>query len=169
MKRDRFEPFYPVVPQVDCKSFKNSQFEVSISEYKMGFKIIRTSNNKVMWVLCKWLLKLVLFSCDYKILNIIFVFRFDSQDVGGFVYSDQFLQISAKFPPDSALYGIAERQSPMFINTTSYRTITLWNRDVAPSDGVCILLSPLRVFCVMDFSIAVCDCHTWCPLDKPDT
>lgn len=47
-KKDRFEPFYPVVPQVDCKTFKNSQFQVKMSEGKMGFKVLRSSTNKVM-------------------------------------------------------------------------------------------------------------------------
>lgn len=108
-KSDRFEPFFPVISPADCKSFDNTQYQVRISEGKMGFQIVRTSNNKVI---------------------------FDSEDIGGLTYSNQFLQINAKLPPDSALFGIGERQSPMQINTSEYSTFTLWNRDAAPTDKI---------------------------------
>lgn len=108
-KKDRFEPFYPVVPDVDCKSFPNSQFQVKISEGKMGFKVLRSSNNKVI---------------------------FDTEDTGALIYANQFLQLNAKLPLGSSLYGIGERQSPMNIKTTEFQTYSLWNRDAAPTDKI---------------------------------
>ncbi|XP_026291972.1 lysosomal alpha-glucosidase [Frankliniella occidentalis] len=107
-KRDRYEPHYPEVPQVQCKSFEKSKFQVKISENKMGFKVLRSPNNVI----------------------------FDSEDIGALIYANQFLQVTARFPSGSLLYGIGERQSPMNIKTSTYQSFTLWNRDVAPTDKV---------------------------------
>ncbi|XP_034250014.1 lysosomal alpha-glucosidase-like [Thrips palmi] len=108
-KKDRFEPFYPVVPQVDCKSSKNNQYQVKISEGKMGFKVLRSSSGKVI---------------------------FDSEDIGALIYANQFLQLNARFPAGSLLYGIGERQSTMNIETSAFQSFTLWNRDAAPTDKI---------------------------------
>ena len=60
---------------------------------------------------------------------------FDSMDVGGFVFSDQLLQISSLLP-SHYVYGLGEHNGP-FLKSTNWKQYTMWNMDSAPSDTVC--------------------------------
>ena len=55
-------------------------------------------------------------------------------DVGGFVFSDQLLQISALLP-SHYVYGLGEHNGPL-LKSTNWKQYTMWNMDSAPSDEV---------------------------------
>ena len=55
-------------------------------------------------------------------------------DVGGFVFSDQLLQISALLP-SHYVYGLGEHNGPL-LKSTNWKQYTMWNSDSAPSDEV---------------------------------
>ena len=56
-------------------------------------------------------------------------------DVGGFVFSDQLLQISALLP-SHYVYGLGEHNGPL-LKSTDWKQYTMWNTDAAPNDEVC--------------------------------
>lgn len=62
--------------------------------------------------------------------------RFDSKNVGGFIFADQFLQISAKF--QGKIYGLGEHQSS-FQLSTNWTKFTMLNHDGIPLPNVCNL------------------------------
>ena len=62
-----------------------------------------------------------------------FLFRFDALDKGGFIFADQFLQISAEF--NGKIYGLGEHQTSLQLNT-SWTRITMFNHDIAPTENV---------------------------------
>ena len=67
-----------------------------------------------------------------------FLFRFNSS-VGGFVYADQFLQISSLLPSHN-IYGLGEHVMGLKLNTV-WQQLTLFSRDIAtPHVSVTILL-----------------------------
>jgi hypothetical protein len=53
---------------------------------------------------------------------------------GGFVYSDQFLQISSLLP-SHFIFGLGENRAP-FLKPTQWSQYTLWTADQWPSVGV---------------------------------
>ena len=55
-------------------------------------------------------------------------------DVGGFVFSDQLLQISALLP-SHYVYGLGEHNGPL-LKSTDWKQYTMWNTDAAPNDEV---------------------------------
>lgn len=61
-------------------------------------------------------------------------FRFDSINIGGMTYADQFLQISAKLP-SKYIYGIGEHQDRLLLST-KWSKLTLFNHDQAPTEHV---------------------------------
>ena len=61
-------------------------------------------------------------------------FSFDSMDVGGFVFSDQLLQISALLP-SHYVYGLGEHNGPL-LKSTNWKQYTMWNTDAAPNNEV---------------------------------
>lgn len=65
-------------------------------------------------------------------------FRFDTKDVGGFVFADQFLQLSTLLPTHY-IYGLGERQDA-FLRSTDWTTTTMWNYDTPPGDKVRIIV-----------------------------
>lgn len=69
--------------------------------------------------------------------NIIAFFSFDTRGVGGFVFSDQFLQMSALMP-SKYIYGLGERRNN-FLLDVNWQEITLFNHDTGPTDNVCII------------------------------
>ncbi|KAK9500130.1 hypothetical protein O3M35_001450 [Rhynocoris fuscipes] len=59
---------------------------------------------------------------------------FDSRDIGGFIYSNLFVQISAKIPCKH-IYGLGEGRTDLPLST-NWTVRTLWNHDTVPTDGV---------------------------------
>ncbi|CAH2091479.1 unnamed protein product [Euphydryas editha] len=58
----------------------------------------------------------------------------NTQNVGGLILSDKFLQLSALLA-GARLYGLGEKQAPL-LNDLQWRTVTLFNRDIAPTENV---------------------------------
>lgn len=54
---------------------------------------------------------------------------------GGFIFADQFLQLSAQFV--GKIYGIGEHQTNFQLDT-NWSRFTLFNRDVVPLENVSI-------------------------------
>lgn len=61
-------------------------------------------------------------------------FRFDSINIGGFIFADQFLQISALLPSHN-IYGIGEHETKLKLNT-NWQSFTLFNKDQPPIENV---------------------------------
>ncbi|XP_017756803.1 PREDICTED: lysosomal alpha-glucosidase-like [Eufriesea mexicana] len=104
----RYEPPWPV--RTDSKPFLkqniNAKYRLDVDNIKPGFKIHRSSDNTVI---------------------------FNSIKTGGFIFADQFLQISALLPTDN-IYGIGEHQTKLKLNT-NWQTFTLFNRDQPPIEN----------------------------------
>lgn len=60
----------------------------------------------------------------------------NSQDIGGFIFSDKFLQISFLLPSDN-IYGLGEHQGS-FLLKSDWQRYTLFNHDTAPGENVYI-------------------------------
>uniref|UniRef100_A0ABL0DKX3 P-type domain-containing protein n=1 Tax=Rhodnius prolixus TaxID=13249 RepID=A0ABL0DKX3_RHOPR len=56
----------------------------------------------------------------------------DSRDIGGFIYSKQFIQMSSKLPCKH-LFGLGEGRTNMPLST-NWNVRTLWNHDIMPTD-----------------------------------
>jgi len=54
--------------------------------------------------------------------------------VGGFIFADQFLQISSLLPSWN-IYGIGEHRSSLKLNT-NWQSFTLFNKDQPPTENV---------------------------------
>ncbi|XP_050352024.1 uncharacterized protein LOC126774502 [Nymphalis io] len=102
----RFEPPYPEIPIVSGQITK-LKYRVEIDSSAVGFKVIRNSDN-------------------VTIVN--------TQNVGGLILSDKFLQISSLLPTDR-VYGLGEKQAA-FLNDLQWKTITLFNQDMPPTENV---------------------------------
>lgn len=61
--------------------------------------------------------------------------RFNSIGIGGFIFADQFLQITTLLPTNN-IYGIGEHQSSLKLNT-NWQSFTLFNKDQPPIENVC--------------------------------
>eukprot|EP00095_Tigriopus_kingsejongensis_P008887 snap_masked-scaffold566_size135349-processed-gene-0.4 protein:Tk08887 transcript:snap_masked-scaffold566_size135349-processed-gene-0.4-mRNA-1 annotation:"lysosomal alpha-glucosidase" len=59
-----------------------------------------------------------------------FDITFDSVNIGGFVFSDQFIQISTKLP-SRLIYGLGEHEGS-FLKSVDWSTFTMWNFDSPP-------------------------------------
>ncbi|XP_063242203.1 lysosomal alpha-glucosidase-like [Bacillus rossius redtenbacheri] len=102
----RFEPPYPEVPIVDHEKWPGSaDYSVNIDKTKLGFQIIRKSDGLLI---------------------------FDAMDVGGLVFADQFLQLSARLP-SHRVYGLGEHTSPLQLST-NWTRFTMMNHDQIPSE-----------------------------------
>lgn len=60
----------------------------------------------------------------------------NTQNIGGLILSDKFLQISALLPTDH-IYGLGEKQA-RFVNDMNWKTYTLFNNDMPPRENVSI-------------------------------
>lgn len=69
-------------------------------------------------------------------------FRFDSANLGAFIFADQFLQISARFNGD--IYGIGEHRSSFALDT-EWTLFTLWVGGVPPAENVRIKKSETQI------------------------
>ncbi|XP_023943478.1 sorting nexin-14 [Bicyclus anynana] len=83
------------------------KYRVQVDSSAVGFKVIRNSDNVTLM---------------------------DTQNVGGLILSDKFLQISSLLPSEH-IYGLGEKQAA-FLNDLNWKTITLFNRDIAPTENV---------------------------------
>ncbi|XP_069701371.1 lysosomal alpha-glucosidase-like [Periplaneta americana] len=101
----RFEPPYPEVPVVE-HNIHNTDYEVLLDKNKTGFKVVRKSDNQTL---------------------------FDAQDVGAFIFADQFLQLSAVLP-SSYVYGLGEHRSPLLLSTR-WQRFTMFNHDQIPKEN----------------------------------
>lgn len=63
-----------------------------------------------------------------------FASRFNSQDVGGFIFANQMLQISAQLP-SRTLYGLGQQRNDFQLDM-DWRRVTLFNHDREPADKV---------------------------------
>lgn len=102
----RFEPPQPEIMMVP-KTLSRQKYRVQIDGSLIGFKIIRNSDN-------------------VTIIN--------TQDIGGLILSDKFLQISAVLST-SHVFGLGEKRA-RFMNNMNWNTFALFNRDRAPTEGV---------------------------------
>ena len=59
---------------------------------------------------------------------------FDCLDIGGFVYSNQLLQISSLLP-SNYIYGLGEHTG-RFLRNTDWSQYTFWNRDFIPTENM---------------------------------
>ncbi|KAJ8877040.1 hypothetical protein PR048_021492 [Dryococelus australis] len=74
---------------------------------------------------------------------------FDTADVGGFIYSDQFLQLSARLP-SHYVYGLGEHTSPLLLST-NWSRFTLMNHDQVPSENPTPAVTFRTIGGVLDF------------------
>ncbi|XP_044727452.1 lysosomal alpha-glucosidase-like [Chrysoperla carnea] len=61
---------------------------------------------------------------------------FDMAPNSGFIYADQFLQISSNMPKNSTLYGIGERRGNLRIDTKVWQNFVLFNADQPPAENM---------------------------------
>ena len=80
---------------------------VKLSETKFGFQLVREDTNTVL---------------------------FDCLDLGGFVYSNQLLQISSLLP-SNYIYGLGEHTGRL-LRSTDWTQYTFWNRDFIPTENM---------------------------------
>lgn len=106
--KKRYEPQWPI--RSDSKPFtqRNSsvKYTLDTDTTKPGFKVSRAEDGIVL---------------------------FNSIDVGGFIFADQFLQISALLPTHN-IYGIGEHRSSLKLNT-NWQIFTLFNKDQVPTEN----------------------------------
>ncbi|XP_063235719.1 lysosomal alpha-glucosidase-like [Bacillus rossius redtenbacheri] len=102
--KERWIPPLPEMPQVDTKA-TNTDYDFVIEESKIGFKVSRKDDSEVL---------------------------FNTQDLGGLIYADQFIQMSTLLPTNY-IYGLGEHRAHFPLSTT-WQRFTTWNRDIAPSE-----------------------------------
>ncbi|CAG9793674.1 unnamed protein product [Diatraea saccharalis] len=98
----RFEPPLPEIATLS-KPLTDMKYRVEINASAIGFKVIRNSNNVTI---------------------------FDTQDVGGLILSDKFLQLSAVLSTEY-IFGLGERRAKFMVDM-NWQTFALFNRDRAP-------------------------------------
>lgn len=98
----RFESPFPEIKESSGPPYK-TDYKVIIDKQKVGFQVIRKSDDTIL---------------------------FDAMDVGGFIYANQMLQISAKLP-SNIIYGLGEH-STRLLQSTNWNRIVLWNSDLMP-------------------------------------
>ena len=68
--------------------------------------------------------------------------------LGGFVYSDQFLQFATKLPKNSELYGFGEHEHHSLRHDMNWQTMGMYARDQPPT--VMVSLQPHNTCIVSD-------------------
>ncbi|XP_053996416.1 lysosomal alpha-glucosidase-like [Hylaeus anthracinus] len=106
--KQRYEPPWPI--RTNSKLFSqrntNTKYKLDTDNAKPGFKVYRTDGDTVI---------------------------FDSIDIGGFIFADQLLQISALLPSHN-IYGIGEHQTNLKLNT-NWQSFTFFNKDQPPIEN----------------------------------
>ncbi|KAI5703867.1 hypothetical protein M8J76_001346 [Diaphorina citri] len=104
----RYEPSFPEVPMFNNRvKSVDCLYDVSVAENGTGFAVTRRSDQAIV---------------------------FDSRNLGGFMYSNQFIQISSRLS-SPYIYGLGEHRN-QFLLDTDWKTIVLWPLDGPPQDGV---------------------------------
>ncbi|CAK1586499.1 unnamed protein product [Parnassius mnemosyne] len=103
----RFEPSYPELP-MGYGSLKKMTYKVIVDSSSIGFKVVRLSDNVTL---------------------------FNTQNIGGLILSDKFLQLSAVLPTDT-LYGLGERRTRFKTDLKTRQTFTLFNYDQPPMENI---------------------------------
>lgn len=101
----RFESPFPKISLDGRHLPKKTSYYVNIDKEKLGFNVIRKSNNQSI---------------------------FNTEDMGGFIFANQFLQLSAQLP-SHRIYGLGQQRNDFMLDT-NWRLITLFNRDQPPID-----------------------------------
>ncbi|XP_054285968.1 lysosomal alpha-glucosidase-like [Macrosteles quadrilineatus] len=101
----RFESPLPKLSLTGRRLAKNTSYYVNIDKDKLGFNVIRKSTNQSL---------------------------FNAEDMGGFIFANQLLQLSAQLPTHR-IYGLGQQRNE-FLLDTNWRVITLFNRDQEPID-----------------------------------
>lgn len=100
----RYEPPWPI--RKESKSFiGTTSYEIKIDKSTPGFSVHRSSNGKSV---------------------------FNSNGIGGFIFADQFLQMSSLLP-SSNIYGLGEHRSHLKLST-NWELLTLFNADQPPKE-----------------------------------
>ncbi|XP_011503322.1 PREDICTED: lysosomal alpha-glucosidase-like [Ceratosolen solmsi marchali] len=104
----RYEPPLPIRinSEANLKKTVYAQYELKTDEYIPGFQVIRASDKQVL---------------------------FNSIGIGGFIFANQFLQISSTLPSHN-LYGLGEHRSNLRLNT-NWQKFTLFNADQPPTEN----------------------------------
>lgn len=102
----RFEPPYPEIPMVP-EPINKLNYRVILNSTSIGFKIMRLDDNVTVW---------------------------DTQNVGGLILSDNFLQLSTILSSNK-VYGLGERRS-RFLLDNNWKTYTMFNNDMAPVENM---------------------------------
>ncbi|XP_076621881.1 lysosomal alpha-glucosidase [Colletes latitarsis] len=106
--KKRYEPPWPI--RSDTKSFSqrniDAKYKLDVDDTKPGFKVHRTTDDTVL---------------------------FDSINIGGFIFADQFLQISALLPTHN-IYGLGEHETNLKLDT-NWKILTLSNLDQPPMEN----------------------------------
>lgn len=105
-KNTRYESPVPELPTAR-KVLEAPLYRFYLNPNSTGFKIVRSSNNLTI---------------------------FDSEDVGGFIFSDQFIQFSARIPTNN-IFGLGDSRHAFRVGT-EWRTITMHNHDRTPTNNV---------------------------------
>ncbi|XP_071566173.1 lysosomal alpha-glucosidase isoform X1 [Temnothorax nylanderi] len=106
--KPRYEPPWPIRsdPEPFLYRVADAKYEFNSDGVKPGFKVNRISDGTTL---------------------------FNSIGTGGFIFADQFLQISSLLPT-SNIYGIGEHRSSLKLNT-NWQSFTLFNKDQPPTEN----------------------------------
>ncbi|RUS76948.1 hypothetical protein EGW08_015297, partial [Elysia chlorotica] len=84
------------------------------------------------------------------------------ETAGGFLYSDQFLQLSSVLP-SGLLYGLGEHRQRLMVNTSEWTTLTMWNRDHPPEVSVHMLNICIYIY-IYNVVVQPAPAITWRPI-----
>lgn len=106
-KNTRYRLPFPELPSRSRRHLDAPLYDFVLNPNSTGFKVIRRSSNLTI---------------------------FDTENVGGFIFSDQMIQLSAKLPSDN-IFGLGESRHSFKVGS-NWRTITLHNHDRDPTDNI---------------------------------
>lgn len=106
--KNRYEPPWPIRSDPKPFLFKitNTTYQFKSDNVKSGFKVDRVSDGTTL---------------------------FNSIGIGGFIFADQFLQITTLLSTNN-IYGIGEHRSSLKLNT-NWQSFTLFNKDQPPTEN----------------------------------
>lgn len=106
--KNRYEPPWPIRsdPKPFLSKITNTTYQFNSDNVKPGFKVDRVSDRTTL---------------------------FNSIGIGGFIFADQFLQITTLLPTNN-IYGIGEHRSSLKLNT-NWQSFTLFNKDQPPTEN----------------------------------
>ncbi|EFN71395.1 Lysosomal alpha-glucosidase [Camponotus floridanus] len=106
--KNRYEPPWPIRsnPKPFLSKITNTTYQFNSDNVKPGFKVDRVSDGTTL---------------------------FNSIGIGGFIFADQFLQITTLLPTNN-IYGIGEHRSSLKLNT-NWQSFTLFNKDQPPTEN----------------------------------